>query len=44
MVREEAGMELEFSFTGWEWDPPLDKSLFELVPPKGVAIIEGLLP
>jgi outer membrane lipoprotein-sorting protein len=44
VVREEAGMELELSFTGWEWDPPLDKSLFEFVPPKGVAIVEGLLP
>jgi outer membrane lipoprotein-sorting protein len=44
VMREEAGMELEFSFTGWEWDPPLDKGLFEFVPPRGVAIVEGLLP
>jgi outer membrane lipoprotein carrier protein len=44
LVQEEAGMELEFSFTNWEWDPPLDKGLFEFVPPRGVAIVNGLLP
>jgi outer membrane lipoprotein carrier protein len=44
VVQEEAGMELEFSFTNWEWDPPLDKDLFEFVPPRGVAIVNGLLP
>jgi outer membrane lipoprotein carrier protein len=44
VVKEEAGMELEFSFKDWEWDPPLDKGLFEFVPPRGVAIVNGLLP
>jgi outer membrane lipoprotein carrier protein len=44
VVQEEAGMELEFSFENWEWDPPLDKGLFEFVPPRGVAIVNGLLP
>jgi outer membrane lipoprotein carrier protein len=44
VVQEEAGMELEFSFTSWEWDPPLDKAVFEFVPPRGVAIVNGLLP
>jgi outer membrane lipoprotein carrier protein len=44
VVQEEAGMELEFSFTNWEWDPRLDKGLFEFVPPRGVAIVNGLLP
>ena len=44
VVQEEAGMELEFSFKNWEWDPPLDKGLFEFVPPRGVAIVNGLLP
>ena len=43
VVQEEAGMELEFSFKNWEWDPPLDKGLFEFVPPRGVAIVNGLL-
>lgn len=44
VVPEEGGRELEFSFTGWQWNPALDKSLFEFVPPRGVAIVEGLLP
>jgi outer membrane lipoprotein carrier protein len=43
VVQEEAGMELEFSFTGWEWDPPLDKSTFQFVVPRGVAIVDGVL-
>jgi outer membrane lipoprotein carrier protein len=44
VVREEAGMELEFSFSNWEWNPPLDKSTFEFIPPRGVVIVNGLLP
>jgi len=44
VVREQGGMELEFSFTRWEWNPALDKSIFEFVPPRGVAIVDGLLP
>ena len=44
VVQEEAGMELEFSFKNWQWDPPIDKGLFEFVPPRGVAIVNGLLP
>jgi outer membrane lipoprotein carrier protein len=44
VVQEEAGMELEFSFKNWQWDPPIDKRLFEFVPPRGVAIVNGLLP
>jgi outer membrane lipoprotein carrier protein len=44
VVRQQAGMELEFSFTAWEWNPPLDKSTFAFNPPRGVAIVDGLLP
>jgi outer membrane lipoprotein carrier protein len=44
VVQEEAGMELEFSFKNWQWNPPIDKGLFEFVPPRGVAIVNGLLP
>jgi outer membrane lipoprotein carrier protein len=44
VVRQQAGMELEFSFTGWQWNPPLDKSTFAFSLPRGVAIVDGLLP
>jgi len=41
---EGAGQSLEFLFHKWEWNPPLDKSLFTFNPPQGVAIVNGLLP
>ena len=41
---EGAGQGLEFSFRQWEWNPPLDKSMFIFDPPPGVAIVNGLLP
>jgi len=44
MVHQEAGIDMEFSFTGWKWNPVLDKSLFQFTPPRGVAIVDGLLP
>lgn len=44
VVPEDGGRELEFLFTGWQWNPPLDKTVFEFVPPRGVAIVDGLLP
>jgi len=44
VVPQEGAIELEFSFTGWKWNPPLDKSLFQFTPPRGVAIVNGLLP
>jgi len=44
VVQQEGAIELEFSFTGWKWNPPLDKSLFQFTPPLGVAIVNGLLP
>jgi len=44
VVQQEGAIELEFSFTGWKWNPPLDKSLFQFTPPRGVAIVNGLLP
>ena len=44
VVPQEGGMQLEFSFTGWKWDPALDKAQFQFVPPRGVAVVEGLLP
>jgi len=44
LVHQEGGIEMEFSFTGWKWNPALDKSLFQFTPPRGVAIVDGLLP
>lgn len=44
VVPQGAGMQLEFSFTAWQWNPALDKALFEFLPPRGVAIVNGLLP
>jgi outer membrane lipoprotein carrier protein len=41
---ESAGQSLEFLFRQWEWNPPLDKSMFAFNPPQGVAIVNGLLP
>jgi outer membrane lipoprotein carrier protein len=44
LVPEEAGMRLEFSFGGWEFDPQLPKGLFEFTPPADAVILNGLLP
>jgi outer membrane lipoprotein carrier protein len=44
VVKEEAGRELEFSFSGWKFDAPREKTMFEFVPPRGVAIVNGMLP
>jgi len=43
VVSQEGGMQLEFSFKDWLWDPPLPKEWFSFVPPKGVAIVDGQL-
>jgi outer membrane lipoprotein carrier protein len=40
----EGGTELEFSFTGWRWNPTLDKAVFQFVPPRDTVIVDGLLP
>jgi outer membrane lipoprotein carrier protein len=44
VIQREGAVEIEFSFTRWKWNPPLDKSLFQFTPPRGVAIVNGLLP
>ena len=44
LVSEEGGIRLEFSFGAWKFDPPLEKGLFEFVPPKDAVIVNGLLP
>jgi hypothetical protein len=44
VIPQEGGIEIEFSFTGWRWNPPLEKSVFQFVPPPNVVIVDGLLP
>lgn len=44
IVRDPGGIRIEFRFRNWQWDPTLDKSLFQFKPPMGVAIINGIQP
>lgn len=44
VIPQEGGIELEFSFKGWRWNPDLDKALFQFTPPRDVVIVNGLLP
>jgi outer membrane lipoprotein carrier protein len=44
LVRESGGAGVEFRFSRWQLDPPLDDSLFRFEVPKGVAIVNGELP
>ena len=44
VIPQDGGIVLEFSFTGWRWNPPLDKAIFQFTPPPNVVIVDGLLP
>jgi len=44
VIPQEGGVEMEFSFTGWRWNPALDKSVFQFNPPRDAVIVDGLLP
>jgi outer membrane lipoprotein carrier protein len=44
VIPQEAGMQIEFEFKDWEWNPVLAKSLFQFDPPPGTVIVNGLLP
>lgn len=44
VVPQEAGMQIEFEFKNWMWNPNLAKKLFEFEPPAGTAIVNALLP
>lgn len=43
-VRDPGGVSIEFQFTAWLADPPVDDSLFRFRVPPGVAIVNGELP
>jgi outer membrane lipoprotein carrier protein len=44
VIPQEGGIELEFSFAGWQWNPVLDKAVFQFTPPPDTVIVNGLLP
>jgi outer membrane lipoprotein carrier protein len=44
VVPQEAGVQIEFEFKDWEWNPALAKNLFQFEPPPGTVIVNGLLP
>jgi outer membrane lipoprotein-sorting protein len=41
LVREKGGIEVEFKFTAWRFDPPLADSFFRFDVPPGVAIVNA---
>ena len=43
-VRESGGVDIEFRFKDWKFDPPLPDSFFRFEVPPGVAIVNGELP
>jgi hypothetical protein len=44
LAREKGGVEIEFKFTAWRFDPPLADSFFHFDVPPGVAIVNGESP
>jgi outer membrane lipoprotein carrier protein len=43
IVRQPGGIEVEFRFENWRFDPAVPDSLFRFEPPPGVAIVNGEL-
>jgi outer membrane lipoprotein carrier protein len=43
IVRQAGGVEVEFRFQNWRFDPPLPETMFRFEPPQGVAIVNGEL-
>jgi outer membrane lipoprotein carrier protein len=41
LVSDPGGVQIEFRFADWKFDPPLDAAKFRFAPPKGVAIVDG---
>jgi outer membrane lipoprotein-sorting protein len=44
LVREKAGVEVEFKFTAWRFDPLVADSFFRFDVPPGVAIVNAESP
>src|SRR6267154_4508473 len=43
IVRQAGGIQVEFRFENWRFDPPIPESMFHFEPPPGVAIVNGEL-
>jgi outer membrane lipoprotein carrier protein len=43
LVRQAGGVEVEFRFENWRFDPPIPETMFRFEPPAGVAIVNGEL-
>ena len=43
IVRQPGGVEVEFRFENWRFDPPIPETMFRFDPPAGVAIVNGEL-
>jgi outer membrane lipoprotein carrier protein len=41
LVRQPGGVELEYRFANWVFNPPLEESMFHFAAPVGVAIVEA---
>lgn len=41
LIRDPGGVQVDFRFSGWRFDPALNADLFHFDPPKGVAIVNG---
>jgi outer membrane lipoprotein carrier protein len=44
IVRQPGGVEVEFRFENWRFDPPIPETMFRFALPPGVAIVNGELP
>ena len=43
VVRQAGGIEVEFRFENWRFDPTIPDTMFHFEPPAGVAIVNGEL-
>jgi outer membrane lipoprotein carrier protein len=44
LVQDPGGLRIEFHFKDWQADPPVADALFHFAVPRGVAIVNGVLP
>jgi outer membrane lipoprotein-sorting protein len=44
LVRQRGGVQVEFKFTAWRFNPPVQDALFHFAVPAGVTIVNGELP
>jgi outer membrane lipoprotein carrier protein len=43
IVRQAGGIQVDFRFENWRFNPPIPETMFHFVPPAGVAIVNGEL-